>query len=47
MRSPLIFGKVWIENVDLCVYVNVGSGWYHSDDGCISKVSVDDRLNNV
>ena len=30
--SDLIFGRVWIDTVDLYVYVNVGAGWVHSDD---------------
>ena len=30
--SSLIFGRVWIYTIDLCVYVHIGAGWAHYDD---------------
>ena len=30
--SYLIFKRVCIDTIDLCVYVHIGSGWVHYDD---------------
>ena len=46
MISSLIFGRICIFTVYLCVYGYVDAGFYHSGDEIIDKFSVYNRFNN-